>query len=170
MTADIYISKTLVKPRTLGQADGASVTSVKISSSADEVDTGDPGEANRVYRWNPERVEMIGKKILIEIQKSVAVSQFDSKDTANKVYDWKKVRTVYRVKGMLNDTTWNNVAKIMYFMQMIFEDGGSFKFMWQEDEFNVQVSDYQFYNEKREGLYSIHFVCDLVRMEEGTGL
>lgn len=164
--ADIYISKTLKKPRNLAQADGSGVTSVKISSSATEVTTG----ANRVYRWNPERMEILGKKFLIEIIISRAWTYFTTKDPELKAYDWKKVRNLFRVKGMLTGTSWNDVAKRMYFMLMIFEDGGAFEFKWHDDTFNVNALDYQFYNEKREGVFTIHFTVDLIRLEAGTGV
>jgi len=164
--ADVHIKKTINNTTaTMGQASMSGISTVTIAAAASE----EKSAADRIYRWHPERVELVGKKVLIEVQRPVAWSQFTSKDPELKVYDWKKIRNVFRVKGMLSDTSWNNVAQIMYFMVLMFEDGGAFEYKLQDDTFNVNVVDYQFYNEKREGLFSIHFTIDLLRVEvDGT--
>lgn len=163
---DVSIKKTMKRSTTFGQATSTATETIELSA-ADTVDNTHP---NIVARWNPERIEIIGKKELIETIRPVAWSQFASKDPQMKVYDWKKIKTVFRVKGKLIGTTWNEVAQIMHYMLLIFGDGGAFEFTWNDDTFNVNVFDYQFYNEKREGIFTIPFTIDLIKADSGTGI
>jgi len=169
--ADVYLKKSPInRSRTIGSV-AASQATVSAGDSV-TISANDTESATNpfVIRWYPERIDLIGLKKLIEIQLPRSKNQFSTKDPENRVYDWKRLRNIFRITGKLTGISWNDVAKKLHFMQIIFEDGGALEFKWHDDTYNVNVINYQFWNEKKSGIWTIYFRIDLTKADTGTGI
>jgi len=162
--ADVYISKSMKRARTLNRVNSQVGETIKISVSAAE-DTTHP---DITVRWHVQRVELIGtKKLYGEYSRFVPKTRHSERDPEKRAYDYKDVTQTFRLKGFIKKDTWNDSADVRDYCILIFEDGGRFTFGWQDDTYDVNVTNFVFYNEKRaDGPVKINFTIDLMKIDK----
>ncbi len=145
---DLRISKTLNRGRTL---EGQTVTAGQ----------------NLSVDLHGARLERIGTKSLLKIERGISRSRFATKDPITILSDYKKITEVIRIKGHIDKATWADAEADMVKLIIIFQDGGTFTLTHRDRTHTVNIQQYMFIIEAGKQ-HDIEYTIDLVKGQERT--
>jgi len=104
-----------------------------------EGETFTAGQALSVTLSGAKIVRTFNKR-LITILFPISRSGRASKDPTTKTYDFKRVETIFKITGKINQTSWEAAKQDMVNLNAMFEDGGTFTLNWRDEEYTVNVT------------------------------